>query len=52
MESNQSKPDLLCNPEGSQRTLYDFLMYSSVTGTFVVALKYKNGILMAADMGG
>ncbi|KAM2194622.1 hypothetical protein ACFXTH_027071 [Malus domestica] len=47
MESNQSKPGLLCNPEGSQRTLYPY-----VTGTSVVALKYKDGILMAADMGG
>ncbi|CAN6692468.1 unnamed protein product [Malus baccata var. baccata] len=47
MESNQSKPGLLCKPEGSQRTLYPY-----VTGTSVVALKYKDGILMAADMGG
>ncbi|KAL1317421.1 hypothetical protein HN51_069507 [Arachis hypogaea] len=31
----------------TQRTLYPY-----VTGTSVVALKYKNGILMAADMGG
>lgn len=26
--------------------------YPYVTGTSVVALKYKDGILMAADMGG
>ncbi|TQE00164.1 hypothetical protein C1H46_014274 [Malus baccata] len=44
MESNQSKPDLLCNLESSQRTMYPY-----VTGTSVVAFKYKDGILMAAD---
>ncbi|KAM2709101.1 hypothetical protein EV2_046827 [Malus domestica] len=47
MESNQSKPDLLCNLESSQRTMYPY-----VTGTSVVALKYTDGILMAADMEG
>lgn len=30
---------------------YDF-RFPYVTGTSVVALKYKDGILMAADMGG
>ncbi|KAL6276058.1 hypothetical protein ACE6H2_019659 [Prunus campanulata] len=30
----------------------NFLRYPYVTGTSVVALKYKDGILMAADMGG
>ncbi|KAH0997159.1 hypothetical protein GBA52_021023 [Prunus armeniaca] len=44
MESNQAKPGLLCNPEASQRTLYPYV-------TSVVAQKYKDGILMAADMG-
>ena len=29
-----------------------FYRYPYVTGTSVVALKYKDGILMAADMGG
>lgn len=49
MELNNAKPGLLCYPEASQsqRTLYPY-----VTGTSVVALKYKDGILMAADMGG
>ncbi|CAB4313126.1 unnamed protein product [Prunus armeniaca] len=47
MESKQAKPGLLCNPEASQRTLYPY-----VTGTSVAALKYKDGILMADDMGG
>ncbi|MBA0561723.1 hypothetical protein Golob_018524, partial [Gossypium lobatum] len=38
---------LLGSQSDSQRTLYPY-----VTGTSVVALKYKDGILMAADMGG
>nr|AAC32074.1 20S proteasome beta subunit PBG1 [Arabidopsis thaliana] len=33
--------------EESQRTLYPY-----VTGTSVVAIKYKDGVLMASDMGG
>ncbi|CAL1403381.1 unnamed protein product [Linum trigynum] len=47
MESNQAKPSLLASESDSQRTLSPY-----VTGTSVVALKYKDGILMAADMGG
>ncbi|XP_040960337.1 proteasome subunit beta type-4 [Gossypium raimondii] len=38
---------LLGSQSDSQRTLYPY-----VTGTSVVALKYKDRILMAADMGG
>ncbi|EEF36029.1 proteasome subunit beta type, putative [Ricinus communis] len=42
-----SEPAQLSGPESaSERTLYPY-----VTGTSVVALKYKDGILMAADMG-
>ncbi|XP_061996147.1 proteasome subunit beta type-4 [Rosa rugosa] len=49
MDSNQAKSSLLCSPEASQsqRTPNPY-----VTGTSVVALKYKDGVLMAADMGG
>ncbi|MBA0591294.1 hypothetical protein Gorai_019972 [Gossypium raimondii] len=42
---------LLGSQSDSQRTLY-VLSYPYVTGTSVVALKYKDRILMAADMGG
>ncbi|OMP09376.1 Proteasome, subunit alpha/beta [Corchorus olitorius] len=42
------QPDALLGPESdSQRTQYPY-----VTGTSVVAIKYKDGILMASDMGG
>ncbi|KAH0909903.1 hypothetical protein HID58_033224 [Brassica napus] len=40
--------DALKNAEAdSQRTLYPY-----VTGTSIVAIKYKDGVLMASDMGG
>jgi|UniRef100_A0A2N9FIZ3 20S proteasome subunit beta 7 len=48
MESNQANQHSLLSSEAdSQRTLYPY-----VTGTSVVAIKYKDGILMASDMGG
>ncbi|KAG6770639.1 hypothetical protein POTOM_026327 [Populus tomentosa] len=49
MESNSETRQhaLLSSDYGIQRTQYPY-----VTGTSVVALKYKDGILMAADMGG
>ncbi|GAA0168798.1 protease [Lithospermum erythrorhizon] len=50
MKENNSAPakmNLLLSPEDSQRTLSPY-----VTGTSVVGIKYKDGILMAADMGG
>ncbi|MBA0875168.1 hypothetical protein Goshw_027304 [Gossypium schwendimanii] len=46
MASKQPENSLLGPESDSQRTLYPY-----VTGTSVVALKYKDGILMAADMG-
>ncbi|KAG8655283.1 proteasome subunit beta type-4 [Manihot esculenta] len=47
VNDNGSEPAQLLGPESaSERTLYPY-----VTGTSVVALKYKDGILMAADMG-
>ncbi|XWS42326.1 hypothetical protein CRYUN_Cryun16bG0004900 [Craigia yunnanensis] len=45
--SKQPENSLLGPESDSQRTLYPY-----VTGTSVVAFKYKDGILMAADMGG
>ncbi|OMO80039.1 Proteasome, subunit alpha/beta [Corchorus capsularis] len=46
--SSKQPEHVLVGPESdSQRTMYPY-----VTGTSVVALKYKDGILMAADMGG
>ncbi|XP_022745739.1 proteasome subunit beta type-4-like isoform X2 [Durio zibethinus] len=45
--SKQPENRLLGPESDTQRTLYPY-----VTGTSVVALKYKDGILMAADMGG
>ncbi|CAA0843312.1 Proteasome subunit beta type-4 [Striga hermonthica] len=39
--------NLLGSEADSQRTLYPY-----VTGTSVVGIKYKDGILLAADMGG
>ncbi|GKV01389.1 hypothetical protein SLEP1_g13946 [Rubroshorea leprosula] len=41
-----SQHGLVGSESDSQRTLYPY-----VTGTSVVALKYKDGILMVADMG-
>ncbi|KAM5554605.1 proteasome subunit beta type-4 [Rosa sericea] len=49
MDSNQAKSSLLCSPEASQSQRAP---NPYVTGTSVVALKYKDGVLMAADMGG
>jgi 20S proteasome subunit beta 7 len=47
MESTRSNNSLL-SPEGArERTLSPY-----VTGTSVLGIKYKDGILMAADMGG
>ncbi|XP_071915332.1 proteasome subunit beta type-4 isoform X1 [Coffea arabica] len=42
-----SKNSSVISEADSQRTLYPY-----VTGTSVVGIKYKDGILMAADMGG
>ncbi|XP_062143852.1 proteasome subunit beta type-4-like [Alnus glutinosa] len=49
MDSNQAakQHSLMGSEAASERTLYPY-----VTGSSVVALKYKDGILMAADMGG
>lgn len=47
MESIQAKQGLVGPNDPIQRTQLPY-----VTGTSVVALKYKDGILMAADMGG
>ncbi|KAJ6957322.1 hypothetical protein D5086_031634 [Populus alba] len=45
--SETKENSLLSSETGIQRTQYPY-----VTGSSVVALKYKDGILMAADMGG
>ncbi|XP_073300008.1 proteasome subunit beta type-4-like [Primulina huaijiensis] len=47
VDSNPAMNCLLGSESDSQRTLYPY-----VTGTSVVGLKYKDGILLAADMGG
>ncbi|XP_024976764.1 proteasome subunit beta type-4-like isoform X2 [Cynara cardunculus var. scolymus] len=47
MVSSQSESGLLSSEGDSQRTQYPY-----VTGTSVIGIKYKDGILMAADMGG
>ncbi|XP_035546938.1 proteasome subunit beta type-4-like [Juglans regia] len=48
MDSNEAKQHNLMGSESAlERTLYPY-----VTGSSVVAIKYKDGILMAADMGG
>ncbi|XP_076926626.1 proteasome subunit beta type-4-like [Bidens hawaiensis] len=48
MVSSHNETSLLMSSEGdSQRTQYPY-----VTGTSVIGIKYKDGILMAADMGG
>ncbi|XP_075505148.1 proteasome subunit beta type-4-like [Primulina tabacum] len=47
VDSTPAMNNLLGSEMDSQRTLYPY-----VTGTSVVGLKYKDGILLAADMGG
>uniref|UniRef100_A0A2N9GHE1 Proteasome subunit beta n=1 Tax=Fagus sylvatica TaxID=28930 RepID=A0A2N9GHE1_FAGSY len=47
MDSSQAEHSILSSETASERTLNPY-----VTGTSVVAIKYKDGILMAADMGG
>ncbi|PWA83340.1 20S proteasome beta subunit G1 [Artemisia annua] len=47
MVSSQTESTLLSSEDDSQRTQYPY-----VTGTSVIGIKYKDGILMAADMGG
>ncbi|KAI3672800.1 hypothetical protein L6452_38900 [Arctium lappa] len=47
MVSSQTESGLLSSEGESQRTQYPY-----VTGTSVIGIKYKDGILMAADMGG
>ncbi|GMY32281.1 proteasome subunit beta type-4-like [Fagus crenata] len=47
MDSSQAEHSILSSEIASERTLNPY-----VTGTSVVAIKYKDGILMAADMGG
>ncbi|CAH9072434.1 unnamed protein product [Cuscuta epithymum] len=42
-----AQTSLLDSPNNSQRTLYPY-----VTGTSVVGIKFKDGVLMVADMGG
>ncbi|GJR45719.1 proteasome subunit beta type-4 [Tanacetum coccineum] len=44
---DQEMDNLLSSEGDSQRTQYPY-----VTGTSVIGIKYKDGILMAADMGG
>ncbi|GER49123.1 proteasome subunit beta type [Striga asiatica] len=46
-DSTPAMSKLLGSEADSQRTLYPY-----VTGTSVVGIKYKDGILLAADMGG
>ncbi|KAL0380333.1 UNVERIFIED_CONTAM: Proteasome subunit beta type-4 [Sesamum angustifolium] len=46
-DSTPAMNSLLGSEADSQRTLYPY-----VTGTSVVGIKYKDGILLAADMGG
>lgn len=46
VDSTPAMNSLLSSESDSQRTLYPY-----VTGTSVVGLKYKDGILLAADMG-
>ncbi|CAI9291492.1 unnamed protein product [Lactuca saligna] len=45
MVSSQNETSLLSSEEDSQRTKYPYF-----TGTSVIGIKYKDGILMAADM--
>lgn len=47
VDSNHEKRNSLIAEAASERTLQPY-----VTGTSVVAIKFKDGILMAADMGG
>ncbi|XP_047945825.1 proteasome subunit beta type-4-like [Salvia hispanica] len=46
-DSAPAKNNLLGSEADSQRTLYPY-----VTGTSVIGIKYKDGLLFAADMGG
>nr|CAD1838974.1 unnamed protein product [Ananas comosus var. bracteatus] len=45
--SSASAKDSASSEIGSERTLYPY-----VTGTSVLGMKYKDGVIMAADMGG
>ncbi|XP_042475112.1 proteasome subunit beta type-4-like [Macadamia integrifolia] len=47
IDSSPANQALASHVSGSERTLYPY-----VTGTSVIGIKYKDGILMAADMGG
>jgi 20S proteasome subunit beta 7 len=47
VDSNQAKSNSHVSEAASERTLYPY-----VTGTSVIGIKYKDGILMIADMGG
>ncbi|KAK6151650.1 hypothetical protein DH2020_014285 [Rehmannia glutinosa] len=45
-DSSPTMNNLIGSDADSQRTIYTY-----VTGTSVVSIKYKDGILLAADMG-
>jgi 20S proteasome subunit beta 7 len=47
IDSTKTENSLLSSEGDSQRTQYPY-----VTGTSVIGIKYKDGILLAADMGG
>ncbi|XP_047313439.1 proteasome subunit beta type-4-like [Impatiens glandulifera] len=46
-DANQANESFMISEQSSERTLYPY-----VTGTSVIGMKYKDGIIMAADMGG